>query len=413
MQALFQLSYGPKTESLKRQSFWRLAREKLPELGENLSALGHGGEVFPFDGPGAVLGEAGGVDVWRFVPAGGHHGDGDENSAVSGEIEAEAVVLVVVAVGEVSVLGDVEEKGLDGELGFAEAGGGHGDHGIVPTPGVLPVVGFENVDEGLSEALVVDFGAWEHAFDSEDDGVVPWIPDALGGGVHVFVVGQGGEFAEDFVPVGSAFLSLADAPLLGDFESPAPIGELEGGIAGDAVVVAFLGGYDGGTEVVVACLFVEVREGCHERGGALYDLVVFLQGGLVGVGSVAELRVIDGVWLLPEEKWRDGGGNLVAGGIYVFWPAYAGVALGFCDGFGFGDDLLVPGQGVFEEGQAIPEGEVDAVPPVHFEVGLAVPAIDGEAGLLRGIFAAALDGGEVLGEDYASLYFAGAGIGAA
>jgi hypothetical protein len=58
-----------------------------------------------------------------------------------------------------------------------------------------------------------------------------------------------------------------------------------------------------------------------------------------------------------------------------------------------------------------PQVEVRGVPVVHFQVELAEPTVAGESGFLRGHAAGALDGGEVLGEDDASLQFAGARVG--
>ena len=75
------------------------------------------------------------------------------------------------------------------------------------------------------------------------------------------------------------------------------------------------------------------------------------------------------------------------------------------------EDFGVEGEGAGEEGVAVPVVEVDGVPPVHFEVEFAEPGVAEEAGFLGGVFAGAVDGGEVLGEDDAAFEF-GAGVGA-
>ena len=60
----------------------------------------------------------------------------------------------------------------------------------------------------------------------------------------------------------------------------------------------------------------------------------------------------------------------------------------------------------------IPQGEVDQMPPGHFEVRATEPGIISQACLLRGHVVGAVDLGKVLGEDNTTFEFRGTRVGA-
>ncbi len=65
----------------------------------------HSLQAFPADVPFAILGEAGVVGNGAAIPAGTHHGDGDEETAIAWKIEAQAIGgLEVMAVLQIGVL---------------------------------------------------------------------------------------------------------------------------------------------------------------------------------------------------------------------------------------------------------------------------------------------------------------------
>ena len=73
------------------------------------------------------------------IPASTHHGDGCQQAAIARQIAAQALVLIVMSVGQVGVGALVHEQGTDGILGYSQPGSVHRHHRIVPAPGVVPV----------------------------------------------------------------------------------------------------------------------------------------------------------------------------------------------------------------------------------------------------------------------------------
>ena len=151
----------------------------------------------------------------------------------------------------------------------------------------------------------------------------------------------------------------------------------------------------------------------HELGGGEDDVAIFFERRAVGVLAVGEFGVVDRMRLLPDEERADRRGRFGAGRAGHLRPAGAGVALPLGGRFGLGQDALVVVEAALEHRPAIPEGEVDRVPPVHFEVELAFPTVVGEAGFLRREVARALDRGEILREDDAPFELAPARVAAA
>ncbi len=199
-------------------------------------------------------------------------------------------------------------------------------------------------------------------------------------------------------------------------EAEAPVGEFVGGVFGGGGFGVFGDGFDRGAEgvfafAVVAVLFEEGEAG-HEVGGLEDDFFPLGEGLFRGILAVGEFGVVDRVGLLPDEERGDGGGGIAAIGADHFGPADAVVTLADGGGFGDGHDAGVEVERGGEEGEAVPGGEVDAMPPVHFEVGFSVPTVEKDAGLGRGHGACAVEGGDILGEDGAAFEFVGAGVGA-
>ena len=118
---------------------------------------------------------------------------------------------------------------------------------------------------------------------------------------------------------------------------------------------------------------------------SLHDLPEALERRAVGALAVDELRVVDRVRLLPDEEGPDGGRRLRPARVGHLRPAGAGVALPARRGPRPREDVRVVAEAPLEQRQAAPEREVHRVPPVHLEVELAVPAVEGEPRLLRGI----------------------------
>ena len=128
--------------------------------------------------------------------------------------------------------------------------------------------------------------------------------------------------------------------------------------------------------------------------------------------AVHELGVVDRVRLLPDEERADARRRLRAARVGHLRPAGARVALARGGGARPRQDPVVVAEAPLQQRQPAPQREVRGVPPVHLEVELAVPAVEGEPGLLRRVAAGALDGREVLRQDDAPLELAPARVAA-
>ena len=90
-----------------------------------------------------------------------------------GQIDAQALVLIVVAVDEVGVRALVHEEGIDSLLRFAETDGVHGSHGIVPAPCLVPVPAGKHPVKRVAHVFLVDKSAHgQYAYSPEDSHVV-------------------------------------------------------------------------------------------------------------------------------------------------------------------------------------------------------------------------------------------------
>ena len=96
--------------------------------------------------------------------------------------------------------------------------------------------------------------------------------------------------------------------------------------------------------------------------------------------------------LLPDKKDTDAARTLSAAGRGHLGPANALVALHFSRGPGRGEDGFVPRQAPFEQFQPVPQGKVNAMPPVHLQVKFAMPTVADQPRFLGRQRAGTLDG---------------------
>lgn len=298
-----------------------------------MGGLLHSLEALPADVPGTVVGEAWVEGLGAAVPTGTHHGDGGEQGAVAGQIDAQAIGrLEVMSVDEVGILLRIDEQGVEGGFGIAESGGCHRNHTVVPAPcgGPVPVVHYP-MERGFHFYLIIYRVVGEKAASTEDGGMigatfvgkclrgfacgVEGIEGGFGrlshrvfichrtlaGGVDAVLLGEGGDVLDDVVPEGEAGLALALAPFVGYGEAVAPIGQFEGLVVGDVLGDALLHG-GGASQLIAACGFIECDEVGHELGGGFYLLAVFLQRFGRGVGAIHLLGEVDVMGLLPDEE---------------------------------------------------------------------------------------------------------------
>src|SRR2546421_11565424 len=121
--------------------------------------------------------------------------------------------------------------------------------------------------------------------------------------------------------------------------------------------------------------------------------------------AIAQLCVEDRMRLLPNQQWPNRRGTIATFGSDHLWPAGAAIALRFCAFPRGRKNRGVPGETFFQQRHTIPNGEMRGVPPVHFQVKLAIPTVAGESALLRRHRAGTLNRSWVLREDDATLEF--------
>ena len=243
-------------------------------------------------------------------------------------------------------------------------------------------------------------------------GVGEALRSALGEEVPAVADREGREVVEDLLPAGLAGEPQALAPALGGLEAPAPVRELEGRVVRAVLREDLLRALEDRPQHVAPFRLVPRGERRHELRRLVHDVFESLEGGAVAALPVDELGVVDRVRLLPHEERADARRRLRAARARHLRPAGPGVALAPRGLPRTREDVRVVPEAPLQEREAPPEGEVRGVPPVHLEVELAFPAVEGEPGLLRRVAAGALDRGEVLGEHDASLQLAPAGIAA-
>src|ERR1017187_3495243 len=89
--------------------------------------------------------------------------------------------------------------------------------------------------------------------------------------------------------------------------------------------------------------------------------------------AVAQLGVKNRMRLLPDQERPDGRRRFRAAGTGHFRPARAGVALFSRRGFRAWQNFLVVAQAFLQQRQMVPQREMRLVPPMHFQMKLALP----------------------------------------
>ena len=117
---------------------------------------------------------------------------------------------------------------------------------------------------------------------------------------------------------------------------------------------------------------------------------------------VANFSVVNGVRLLPDQERADAGRGIVAIRANHFGPPHAIISLPSSNLLGDRKDALIEIEGAFKEREPIPGSEVNAMPPVHFEMGFAIPGVKEKPGFGRRHGPGAVEGGVVRREDNAT-----------
>ena len=185
------------------------------------------------------------------------------------------------------------------------------------------------------------------------------------GGVDAVGLGERGKVMDDVVPFWMARQTTTGAPLLSHLESVTPIGKLEWVVVGEIFGHGFLHGGDS-LEVVEMGLGVEHSIVGHE-GSCLFDLLgIAVEDVGCGLVTIDFLGHIDIMWLLPNEEGADIGRCFTCPGVGHLHPsdAFESLTFGYLASFGIGG-LIVPFKDVGKILLAVPQGEMDGMPPGH------------------------------------------------
>src|SRR5438874_3696025 len=137
------------------------------------------------------------------------------------------------------------------------------------------------------------------------------------------------------------------------------------------------------TEHVSLALFCEVSIRRHERGGLEDDFTIAFECRAIAMSQVAKLRVKDRMRLLPNQQGPDWRRTVAAFRSHHLRPARATIALRVGEFARTRKHRSVPTETPFEQWQAVPQSEVGRVPPMHFEMKLAIPTVDRQSGFRR------------------------------
>src|SRR5688572_5968531 len=151
----------------------------------------------------------------------------------------------------------------------------------------------------------------------------------------------------------------------------------------------------------------------HELRRREHEIAIALEHAAIRSSSEYEFGQIDRMRLLPDQEYTDAGWAVAPFRTDHLRPARAAIALPRGIRARHGKDAAVPGQTSLEHRGAVPERKVRGVPPVHLEMGLAEPAVEGLPRLLRRDRAGTLDRREILREHDATLELRGTRICAA
>ncbi len=108
--------------------------------------------------------------------------------------------------------------------------------------------------------------------------------------------------------------------------------------------------------------------------------------------------------LLPDQEGAYGRRRFTTGVVGHLLPTQAIKALAFGDGFStIALGFCIPVEVVFHQSDPVPQGKMHGMPPVHFQVRLAIPAVIGQPGFLWRKIWMHIVFWEVLGQDHSPL----------
>src|ERR1041384_634057 len=109
------------------------------------------------------------------------------------------------------------------------------------------------------------------------------------------------------------------------------------------------------------------------------------------------------MWLLPDEQRTDRRRTVAPFRSNHLGPTRTAVTLRPGKFYGTWKNCRIPVKTSLKQRQSIPQSKVRRMPPVHFQVKLSIPAVNGQSGFLRRHAAGTLNGGEVLRQYDSSL----------
>src|SRR5205807_9639449 len=153
---------------------------------------------------------------------------------------------------------------------------------------------------------------------------------------------------------------------------------------------------------------VSVRR--HELGRFENDFTIAFERRAIAMRQVAKFGVRDRMRLLPNQQRADRRRTVVTSWPNHLWPARSSIALRPSEFARGGKNRSVPTKTPLQQRQAIPQGEVRRVPPMHLQMEFAVPTIDHQSRFLRRHRTRAVNGGEVLRKHHAPFEFRSARV---
>src|SRR2546422_2299196 len=206
------------------------------------------------------------------------------------------------------------------------------------------------------------------------------------------------ELRDYSIPIDVSLHSQTFAPALGQTQTVSPISQFERRIPSLSRRMIFLCGDQRRPEHVSLPLFFEVSVRRHELGGFENDFTIAFERRAIAMRQVAKFGVKDRMRLLPNQQRADRRRTVVTFWPNHLWPARSSIALRRGEFARGGKNRSVPTKTSLQQRQAIPQGEVRRVPPMHLQMGFAVPTVDRQSRFLRWHRACALNGGGGLAE---------------
>src|SRR5512138_2652750 len=118
------------------------------------------------------------------------------------------------------------------------------------------------------------------------------------------------------------------------------------------------------------------------------------------------------MWLLPYKKRTNSGGTIITGRVGHFRPAVSFKTLSFGSCPGIFRYMAIIAQTFFEKCLTVPECKMCSMPPVHFQMEFAEPAVIGKSRFLWWKESGTLYFGKILGKYNPAFKFFGTRIGA-